>query len=278
MSSSNLITYEDEMEEDGWYLLVIEKKSKQAAQNFDYFKIKKVKMENITTTALNYLKKDGMFRGFDVKKLKDYDITLLFYSNKKLSSRYIMKYKQQINTIDGFYDGWEYMVKNKDGEFIPYDKNYKKRRVYRAPIIVSIAQILFFVATYYYSKEIASYMQDHIYRDNGQGNFTKYYTLTNALLAFLMFFVALIYSTLTILVKDSIKTHYLKDNLKRIYQSTFVFEIPVYIAAIYSVTKISQFEGKIIWNIWIPLVLISILLITAKAVFTCVLEREKKLK
>ncbi|GEM_PF-6590814 len=38
--------------ENGWYLLVINRDTKEVVQNFDYKEIKKIRMENITTTAI----------------------------------------------------------------------------------------------------------------------------------------------------------------------------------------------------------------------------------
>jgi len=218
-----------------------------------------------------------LFYKADVETLLKYEITLLYYSKKKLSSRYVMKYKKQANAIDGYYDGWEYNIKN-NGKFMPFDKNYKSWRAYRLPLVVSLIQIIFIILTYYYSTEIATLIKEKIYKDTDIESFAKFYSLTNALLAFIMFYIALIYSTFTILVKDLIKPHYLKDDLSRIKNSIIVFEIPVYIAAVYSVLKISQFDGEIIWNIFIPVAAISLLLISGKISLTYFLEKEKRQK
>ncbi|MBB4825589.1 hypothetical protein HNO89_002825 [Sporosarcina luteola] len=266
-----------ESNENGWYLLVVNKDTKEVVKNFDYKEIKKIKMENITTTALYHLKNDGLFYKADIETLLKYEITLLYYSKKKLSSRYVMKYKKQINAIDGYYDGWEYNIKN-NGEFVPFDKNYKSWRAYNLPLVVSLIQILFIALTYYYSIEIATWIKEKIFKDYDKESFAKFYSLTNTLLAFLMFYIALIYSTFTILVKDLIKPHYLKDDLRRIRNSTIVFEIPVYIAAVYSVLKISQFEGEINWGIFTSIAVISLLLISGKILFTYFLEKEKRQK
>lgn len=263
--------------ENGWYLLVINRDTKEVIKNFDYKEIKKIRMENITTTALNHLKNDGLFYKADIETLLKYEITLLYYSKKKLSSRYVMKYKKQTNAIDGYYDGWEYNIKD-NGEFVPFDKNYQSWRAYILPLVVSLIQIIFIILTYYYSIEIATWIKEKIFKDNDKESFAKFYSLTNALLAFLMFYIALIYSTFTILVKDLIKPHYLKDDLRRIKNSIIVFEIPVYIAAVYSVLKISQFEGEIIWNIFVPVAAISLLLISGKIWLTYFLEKEKRQK
>lgn len=266
-----------EENENGRYLLVINKKTREIVPNFNYKKIKKISMENITTTALNHLKQDGLFYKADIKKLLEYEITLLYYSKKTLSSRYVMKYKDQINAIDGYYDGWEFNIK-KDKEFIPFDKNFKGWRAHWLPIVVSVLQIIFLILTYCYSTDITNFLKEKIYKDTVEENFSKFYSLTNTLLAFLMFYIALVYSTVTILVKDLIKPHYLKDDLSRIIKSIIVFEIPVCIAAIYSGLKISQFDGKISWDIFIPVAAFSLILIGGKIIITYFLEKEKKQK
>ncbi|PEC13031.1 hypothetical protein CN300_02625 [Bacillus thuringiensis] len=245
--------YEEE-HENGWHLLVWNKETKKIAERFKYIMINKIKMENITTTALKYLKEEGFLQNVDPQNILKYEITLLYYHNKKLESRYIMKYNDKISAIDGFYNGWEYTVKNKNGKFETFDKNYNYLKAYKLPIIIFIIQLLCIISTH-----------------NSPNN-----DLLNRIVAFLMYYSALVYSTFTILVKDLIKPHYLNDNLTRIIWSILIFEIPIITGLLTTAAKVNLIIGKgetFDWLFWG-----SVALILVKIVFTIGLEIEKKHK
>ncbi|PFU61946.1 hypothetical protein [Bacillus thuringiensis] len=270
--NNDSFTKYDKKNENGWYLLVWNKETKKNAERFEYIKIKKFKMENITTTALKYLKKEGLFYTVDPKDILKYEITLLYYHKKEVTSRYIMKYKENINAIDGFYDDWEYTVKNKNGEFETFDKSYSYLKAYNLPLIIFLFQLFCIVCTYKFPVEITKiirYLTD-------SDNYSKSYDLFDVLVTFLMFYSALIYSTFSIMKKESIKPHFLKENLKRIIFSTFIFEIPIVTGAISTVWKINVIVGKsepfdvLFWC--------SVILMLMKIGFTILLEIEKKQK
>ncbi|MGG4386166.1 hypothetical protein ABEX08_29620 [Priestia megaterium] len=278
--SSSSINYANQygnQKEDGWYLLVFDD-TKTVLSNFNYKKIKRNVLENITTTALNDLKKDGFIYNANVNNLVKYEIALLHYSNNKVIGRYMMKYKQTVSFIDGYYNGWKFETTDEDGKFIPYDKDYKWWRAYWLPITVSLLQLLIISCIEFFPNDIASFIQRNIFGDNDKGNFAIYYRLTNGILAFLVFNIGLMHSSFSVLAKDLIKLHYLKDNLKRIKRSTIVFEIPVFIAAIYTVYKMSNLEGNINWTLFILFASVSLYLIIWKIASTYGLEYEKKHK
>lgn len=250
----DIFTGYKEGNENGWHLLVWNKETREIADRYKYVKIKKIKMENITTTALKYLKKEGFLHNVDPKNILKYEISLLYYHNKKLESRYIMKYKDKISAIDGFYDDWEYTVKNKNGKFETFDENYSNLKAYKLPLIIFSIQLFCIISTYNYPTD----------------------DLLNRIVAFVMFYTALVYSTFTILVKDLIKPHYLKDNLTRIIWSILIFEIPIITGALTTVAKVNLIIGKDEAFDW--LFLASVALMLLKVVFTIGLEIEKKQK
>ncbi|MEH6930321.1 hypothetical protein, partial [Priestia megaterium] len=190
--------------------------------------------------------------------LKSYEVTLLHYSKGKVISRYIMKYKEQESSIDGCYDIWEYTVPNEKGEFEAYDKNYTFWKAHRFPLIWGLVQIFLIGLAHFLPNEVPA----------------KYYNKTIVSSAFVLFGSGLMYSAFSVWQKDLIKRHYLKDSLGRIKLSLVTFELPVIIAAISTVWKISPIAGKFTWNFAI----FGILLIFAKIIFTYFLEREKKHK
>lgn len=275
MEYSKSSDYEfNESRKNGWYLLVIDGNTKKATDTFNYREIKYNRTENITTTALKHLKKDGLlYTPFDVKDLLKYKIYLLKYSKGEVTSRYTMKYKEEISLIDGFYEGWEYEIRDQDagGKFKPHDDDYSWWKAHRLPITISLFQGLFILCIQFFSKDIASSLQT-------KGNFEAVYDLTNAILAFLVFYIGLMHSSFSVLTKDFIKLHYLKDNLKRILASTFVFEIPVIISAIYTVFKLSHFAGKFDSVFFNGFTFISLCFIAWKIWSTYDLERGKKSK
>lgn len=259
MKFSNVKDYvEDKSWENGWYLLIIHRKTEVATKTFNYRKIKHNRLEKITTTALKHLKKDGvLYTPKDVDQLLDYDIYLLRYFKGEVVSRFTMKYKPKISLVDGYYDGWEYTVPDKDGNFISHDNDYSWKKAFWFPCTTFIVQFVLFIIAEYYSK------------DN---------SLTNWICAFLVFYLGLIYSTFSVLQKDLIKPHYLKDNFGRIKLSVFIFEIPVCAAAVYTSYKISYFGGQPNPGMFITFAILSLVLILAKIGFTIFLEWEKKLK
>ncbi|ANE89227.1 hypothetical protein ABHP49_005492 [Bacillus cereus] len=262
-------------DKSGWYLLVWNKETNKIEKNFDYKNIQKIKGENITTTALNYLKKDGLFHTVDTKNVLKYEITLLFYQKKKVTSRYIMKYKEKINAIDGYYDGWEYTVKNENGVFGTYDKDYTFWEAHKVPLSLTLFQIFCILCLYIFPEQITIFIKEIMYKDYNLETYDKYYNLLSGVVAFVLFIVAIINSTFTIIIKDLIKLHYLKDNQIRIIWSIVIFEMPVLIATLITAWKISQVVGGATFN---SLLIFSIIFMIMKTGFTYFLEIEKRQK
>ncbi|MCM3796441.1 hypothetical protein [Priestia megaterium] len=277
MSSKNSINEYEKKEENGWYLLVIDVDN-EVVPTLNYKKIKGAFFKDITSIAIDHVKKDGFLHSTELNKIKSFDVTILHYSKGEVISRYTMKYKEQVSGVDGSYDSWEYTVPNKKGEFGPYDKNYNYWQAHWFPFIIAIFQFIFIACAYLFLNKIASIIQHTIFSDNDKGHFENFLNSTNVALAVLMLFTGLLYSAFAVWIKDLIKPHYLKDNLKRIFGSICTFEIPVLIATIYTVVKLSQVGGKFTWGNFFLIAAFSAILIFAKIIFTYISEREKKTK
>ncbi|TPV39566.1 hypothetical protein [Bacillus dicomae] len=262
-------------DKNGWYLLVRNKETTEIEKNFNYRNIQKIKGENIITTALNYLKKDGLFHTVDTKNLLKYEIILLFYQKEKVTSRYIMKYKEKINAIDGYYDGWEYTVKNENGDFGTYDNDYTFWEAHKVPLSLTFLQIFCILCLYIFPKQITIFIKEIMYKDHNVETYDLYYNLLSGVVAFLLFIVAIINSTFTIILKDSIKQHYLKDNQIRIIWSIIIFDTPVLLATLIAAWKISQVVGGATFN---SLFIFSFIFMSIKIALTYFLEIEKRQK